>query len=103
MIPSLQMCIVPDRPILLRGPEPTINPAKIYCISNEPVNGNKQSAIIPMQLSVCGIQRWNPLQPPELSVNPARVVHLDHVEEDEWAIVKPIAILLLAAWTKVPL
>jgi hypothetical protein len=56
-----------------------------------------------MQLSVCGIQWWNPLQPPKLSVNPARVVHLDHVEEDEWAIVKPIAILLLAAWTKVPL
>ena len=56
-----------------------------------------------MQLSVGGIQRWNPLQPPELSVNPARVVHLDHVEEDQRAIVKPIAILLVAAWTKVPL
>ena len=56
-----------------------------------------------MQLSVGGIQQWNPLQPPELSVNPARVVHLNHVEEDKWAFVKPIAILLIAAWTKVVL
>jgi hypothetical protein len=56
-----------------------------------------------MQLSVGGVQRWNSLQPPELSVNPARVVHLDHVEEDKWPFIKPLVPLLLTAQTKVVL
>jgi len=33
-----QMCFVLDRPILLRGPNPMINPSKIDCISNETLN-----------------------------------------------------------------
>jgi hypothetical protein len=56
-----------------------------------------------MQLSVGGVQQWNSLQPLELSVNPARVVHLNHVEEDKWPFVKPLVSLLLTAWTKVVL
>jgi hypothetical protein len=56
-----------------------------------------------MQLSVGGVQRWNSLQPPELSVNPERVVHLDDVEEDKWSFVKPLVPFLLAARTKVVL
>jgi hypothetical protein len=56
-----------------------------------------------MQLSVGGVQRWNSLQPPELSVNPKRVVHLDDMEEDKWPFVKPLVRFLLAARTKVVL
>jgi hypothetical protein len=56
-----------------------------------------------MQLSVGGVQRWNTLQPPELSVNPERVVHLDHVEEDKWPFVKPLVPFVLTARTKVVL
>jgi hypothetical protein len=35
VIPSVQILVVRQRPILLRGPKPPINPALPYCIRNE--------------------------------------------------------------------